>query len=145
MKGARMAKRTALILATAALLATLAAAGVAAADPLNSKNVQFYEFDCGGELVTVSTIFNNRSIVVHEVGTTGNFVVTRIAGTATFTDPETGEIIEDPFVDPIGKGKKKGLEGSLTTCTTTDTFEDPEVGTVDVDLTVTGFFTPRKG
>jgi len=41
--------------------------------------------------------------------------------------------------------KKKGLEGSLTTCTTTDTFEDPEVGTVTVDLTVTGFFTPRRG
>ena len=145
MKGARMAKRTALILATAALLATLAAAGVAAADPLNSKNVQIFTLDCGGELITVSTISNNNSIVVHEVGTTGNFVATRIAGTATFTDPETGEIIEDEFEFSIGKGKKKGLEGSLTTCTTSDTFEDPEVGTVNVDLTVTGFFTPRRG
>ena len=27
----------------------------------------------------------------------------------------------------------------------TDTFEDPEVGTVNVDLTLTGFFTPRRG
>jgi hypothetical protein len=141
-----MAKRTALILVTAAMLAALAAAaGVAGADPVNSKNLQIYELDCGGELVTVSTIFNNNSIVVHEVGTTGNFVATRIAGTFTFTNPETGEIVEEPFEVTTGKGKKKGLGDGLTTCTTTDTFEDPEVGTVNVDLTVTGFFTPRRG
>ncbi len=137
-------RKAVLLAATMAIVAALAA-GMASADPVNSKNVQFYELDCGGEKVTVSTIFNNNSIVVHEVGTTGNFVATRIEGTFTFTDPETEKIVEEPFVAPVGKGKKKGLGGSLTTCTTTDTFEDPEVGAVDVDLTVTGFFTPRKG
>jgi len=48
-------------------------------------------------------------------------------------------------VETIGKGEKGGLERSLTTCETTLTFEDPEVGTVTVDFTLTGFFTPRKG
>ena len=137
-------RRAVLLAATMAIVAALAA-GMASADPVNSKNAQFYELDCGGEKVTVSTIFNNSSIVVHEVDTTGNFVATRVAGTFTFTDPVTGKIVEEPFDIPTGKGKKKGLTGSLTTCTTTDTFEDPEVGTVDVDLTVTGFFTPRRG
>ena len=127
-----------------AIMAVLAA-GIASADPVNSKNAQIFTIDCGGELVTVSTISNNNSIVVHVVGTTRNFVVTQIAGTGTFTDPETGEVVQEEFVDPIGQGKKKGLQGSLTTCTTTLTFEDPEVGTVTVDLTVTGFFTPRRG
>ncbi len=137
--------RRAVLLATATAIVAVLAAGMASADPVNSKNVQIFTLDCGGELITVSTISNNNSIVVHEVGTTGNFVATRIAGTATFTDPVTGEIVEEPFDIPTGKGKKKGRGGSLTTCTTTDTFEDPEVGTVDVDLTVTGFFTPRRG
>ncbi len=137
-------RKAVLLAATMAIVAALAA-GMASADPLNSKNVQFYELDCGGEPVTVATVFNNNSIVVHEVGTTGNFVATRIEGTFTFTDPETGEIVEEPFDIPTGKGKKEGLGGTLTTCTTTDTFEDPEVGTVNVDLTVTGFFTPRRG
>ena len=137
-------RRAVLLAATIAIVSVLAV-GMASADPLNSKNVDIFTIDCGGELVTVSTISNNNSIVVHVVGTTGNFVATRIAGTATFTDPETGEIREEEFDVPIGKGKKKGLEGSLTTCTTTRTFEEPEVGTVTVDLTVTGFFTPRRG
>ena len=77
-------RRAVLLAATMAIVAVLAV-GMASADPVNSKNLQIYELDCGGELVTVSTIFNNNSIVVHEVGTTGNFVATRIAGTFTFT------------------------------------------------------------
>lgn len=141
-----MAKRTALILVTAAMLAALAAAaGVAGADPVNSKNAQIFTIDCGGEQVTVATIFNNNAVVVNVVGTMGNFVATRIEGTVTFTDPETGDVVEEEIVDPIGKGKKKGLGRSLTTCDTTLSFEDPELGTITVDLTVTGFFTPRRG
>ena len=143
-----MARRMALILTTAAIFAALAAvAGVAGADPINSKNAQFFEFDCGGELVTVVTLFNNNAVVGNDVEATRNFVATRIAGTVTVTDAETGEIVEeDEFVDPIGKGGKKGIERSLITCTTTDSFEDPEEGTVvTVDLTLTGFFTPRRG
>ncbi len=137
-------RKAVLLAATMAIVAALAA-GMASADPLNSKNVQFYELDCGGEEVTVATIFNNSSIVVHEVDTTGNFVAMRIEGTFTFTDPVTGEIVEEPFDIPTGKGKKKGLGRSLTTCDTTLFFEDPEVGPVTVDLTLIGFFTPRRG
>ncbi len=54
-------------------------------------------------------------------------------------------MVEVEFVETIGKGEKRGLQGSLTTCDTTLFFEDPELGTITVDLTLTGFFTPRKG
>ena len=134
----------ALVLAVVMVMAVFGS-GIAAADPINSKNAQITTLNCGGEQVTVVTLVNNRAIVANVVGTTGNFVVTQIAGTGTFTDPETGEVVQEEFVDPIGQGKKKGLQGSLTTCETTLTFEDPEVGTVTVDLTLTGFFTPRRG
>ncbi len=126
-------------------LALVVASGVAFADPINSKNALIVTLDCGGEQVTVVTLFNNRAATANVVGTTGNFVATQFAGTATFTDPETGKVVKDVFVDPIGQGQKKGLQGSLTTCKTTLTFEDPEVGTVTLVLRVTGFFTPRGG
>ena len=137
-------RRAVLLAAVTAIVAVLAA-GMASADPVNSKNAQIFTIDCGGEQVTVASNFKNSAIVVNVVGTTGNFVATRVECTATFTDPETGLVVVEPFDLPIGQGQKKGLQGSLTTCETTLTFEDPEVGTVTVDLTVTGFFTPRRG
>ena len=141
----RAMRRAVLLAATMAIVAVLAV-GVASADPVNSKNAQIFTFDCGGEEVTVATLFNNRAVVVNVVDTTGNFLFTRIEGTATFTDPETGEVLDEfEFEFPIGQGQRKGLQGSLTTCDTTLVFEDPEVGTVTADLTFTGFFTPRKG
>ena len=136
-------KRAVLLAATMAIV-TVLAVGMASADPVNSKKVEIVTFDCGGEPVTV-TLLLNRSAIFSVVDTTGNFVLTRVEGTDTFTDPETGEVVEEEFGYPIGKGKKKGLQDSLTTCDTTLYFEDPEVGTVTADLTFTGFFTPREG
>ena len=133
--------RRAVLLAAATAIVAVLAAGMASADPVNSKNAQIFTLDCGGEEVTVATKFTSNSVVANVVDTTGNFVLT--GGTTTFTDPVTGEeVVEAPFT--IGQGKRKGLQGSLTTCETTLTFEEPE-GTFTVDLTVTGFFTPRRG
>jgi hypothetical protein len=136
-------RRAVLLAATMAIVAVLAV-GMASADPVNSKKAPISTFDCGGEQVTV-TFLLNPSAIFNVVDTTGSFVLTRAEGTATFTDPETGEVVQDEFVFPIGQGKREGLQDSLTTCTTTITFEDPEVGPVTVDFTFTGFFTPRKG
>ncbi len=137
-------RRAVLLAATMAIVAVLAV-GMASADPVNSKKAPIVTFDCGGEQVTVVSVVTSSAVAVNVVGTTGNFVATQIAGTVTITDP-TGEVFEEPpFDQTVGQGEKKGLQGSLTTCDTTITFEDPEVGTVTVDFTFTGFFTPRKG
>ncbi len=132
-----------LLAATMAIVAVLAV-GMASADPVNSKKVQIVTFDCGGEQVTV-TFLENPSAIFNVVDTTGNFVLTRADFTSTFTDPETGEVVEEEGVFLVGQGQRKGLQGSLTTCDTTITFQVPEVGPVTLDLTFTGFFTPRKG
>ena len=136
-------RRAVLLAATMAIVAVLAV-GMASADPVNSKKAPIVTFDCGGEQVTV-TFLLNPSVVFNVVDTTGSFVLTGGEGTATFTDPETGEVVREDFDFRVGQGQKKGLQGSLTTCDTTITFEDPEVGPVTVDVTFTGFFTPRKG
>ncbi|CAA9450358.1 MAG: hypothetical protein AVDCRST_MAG02-829 [uncultured Rubrobacteraceae bacterium] len=130
--------------ATMAIVAVLAV-GMASADPVNSKNAQIFTFDCGGEEVTLVAIGNSRGAAFSVVDTTGNFVLMRVEGTETFTDPETGEVVEYEFEFSTGQGEKKGLQGSLTTCDDSGSFEDPELGTVTVDITVTGFFTPRTG
>ena len=135
-------RRAVLLAATMAIVAVLAV-GMASADPVNSKKAPIVTFDCGGEQVTV-TFLLNPSVVFNVVDTTGNFVLTRADGTATFTDPVTEKVVQEDFVFR-GQGKREGLQDSLTTCTTTITFEDPEVGTVTIDFTFTGFFTPRKG
>ena len=137
--------RRAVLLAAATAIVAVLAAGMASADPVNSKNAQIFTLDCGGEEVTVATNFTSNSVVANVVDTTGNFVLTRVQGTETFTDAETGEVVENEFEFSIGQGEKRGLGRSLTTCDTTLSFEDPELGTITVDLTVTGFFTPRRG
>ena len=135
--------RRTLLLAAAMAITVLLAVGIASADPVNSKNALFLTFDCGGEEVQAVSIFNNSAIVANVVDDTSNFVGTRFEGTLTFTDPGSGQTVVVPIDEPIGQGQRTGQAGTLTSCTTTFTFEDPEVGPVTVDLTVTGFFTPR--
>lgn len=137
-------RRAVLLAATMAIVAVLAV-GMASADPVNSKNAQTFTFTCGGEEVTLVAIGNSQGAAFSVVNTTGNFVLTRVEGTETLTDPDTGEVLDVYEFDlPRGQGEKKGLQGSLTTCYDSGTFEVPE-GTVTVDLTLTGFFTPRQG
>ena len=135
-------RRAVLLAATMAIVAVLAV-GTASADPVN-KNSERLTFDCGGEQVEVVTIFQSRGVQFNVVDTTGNFVLTRVDITETFTNPDTEEMVEEEFVETIGQGQREG-QGSLTTCDTTITFEDPVRGTVTVDFTFTGFFTPRQG
>ena len=139
-------QRTLMVCVLAATMAIVAvlAAGTASADPVNSKNVEIVTFDCGDEQLTVTFLLNPSSIF-SVVGTTSNFVLTGADGTATFTDPETGLPVVEPFVYRVGQGERTGQQGSLTTCDTTITFQDEELGPVTVDYTFIGFFTPREG
>ena len=134
-----------LLAATMAIVAVLAV-GMASADPAKSKNAQDFTFDCGGEEVKLVAIGNSQGAAFSVVNTTGNFVLTRVEGTETITDPKTGEVLDEHEFDfPTGQGERKGLQGSLTTCDDFGSFEVPGLGTVTVDITVTGFFTPRTG
>jgi hypothetical protein len=137
-------KRLALMLAMAAIITALGV-GIGSADPVNSKNVQRFHLDCGGEQITVVTIFQNKALVANIEGGTGNFVIKRLSGTFTYTDPQTGEEVTESFDEPISNGPQVGLQEDLISCTTPRIAEDPELGTLFVDLTLTGFLTPRRG
>jgi hypothetical protein len=140
------AMRRALLLAAAMAVTALFAVGIASADPINSKNAQTFTLDCvGGQSATVVFVLQNAAVVNNVVGTTENFVGTKFEGTNTFTDPETGEVVHEPILFHIHSqsGQNEGLQDSLTTCDGTFSIVDPDLGDVTVDLTITGFFTPR--
>jgi hypothetical protein len=143
----RRAMRRAVLLAATMATVALLAAGMASADPVNSKNAQIFTFDCGGEEpVELVAIGNSQGAAFSVIDTTGNFVLTRVEGTETITNPDTGEVLDEHEFDfPTGQGERKGLQGSLTTCYDSGSFEVPGLGTVTVNITLTGFFTPRTG
>ena len=137
-------RRVALVIAIAAIITALGV-GIGSADPINSKNVSTEQWNCGGEQITIVTILQNDARLANIVGSTGNFVITDLSGTYTYTDPLTGEEVTKTFDLPTGNGSKAGQQEDLISCTFPHNVEDPELGTLFVDLTLTGFLTPREG
>ena len=134
-------KRALLLAATMAIAAVLAA-GVAFADPVNSKNAEIIPITCdNGQSYRVVV---TSGIPAHIVGSTGNFIPVQFTFTAI--DPDTGEVLFEE-TGTVGKGKKRGLQEDLITCKAGPFTEfDPELGQeVTFTVTVKGFLTPRRG
>ena len=132
-------RRTLLLAATIAITVLLAV-GIASADPIKSKNAEVFPISCtNGQTYTVVVVGGNAG---HIVGSTGNIIPVEFTFTAT--DPETGEVLFSE-TEPVGKGKKVGLQDDLITCTTEPVTEFiPELGQeVTFFLTVEAFLTPR--
>ena len=132
-------KRMALVLAVAMVLAVFGS-GIAAADPINSKNAFVFPVTCSnGQTYTVVT---TGGIPAHIVGSTRNFIPVEF--TLTAIDPETGEeLFSETF--PVGQGNRVGLQDDLITCTAAPAvFVDPETGEeITFVISVEAFLTPR--
>ena len=114
--------------------------GIAAADPINSKNAQVFPVTCSnGQTYTVVT---TGGLPGHIVGSTRNIIPVEFTFTAT--DPDTGEVLFSE-TEPVGKGKKKGLQEDLITCTAGPFTEFvPAFGQeVTFFIGVEAFLTPR--
>ncbi len=132
-------KRMALVLAVAMVLAVFGS-GIAAADPINSKNAEVFQITCdNGQSYQVVVV---AGLPAHIVGSSRNIIPVEFTFTAT--DPDTGEVLFSDTV-PVGKGKKTGLQGDLITCTAGPFTEFvPELGQeVTFFVKVEAFLTPR--
>ncbi len=132
-------KRIALVLAVAMVMAVFGS-GIAAADPINSKNAEVFQVTCdNGQTYRVVTA---GGLPGHIVGSSRNIIPVEFTFTAI--NPATGEVLFSE-TEPVGKGKKTGLQKDLITCETVpQTFEDPETGeTITFVITVEAFLTPR--
>jgi hypothetical protein len=131
-------KRTALVLAVAMVMAVFGG-GIAAADPINSKNAEVFQITCdNGQTYRVVT---TGGIPAHIVDSSRNIIPVQFTFTAM--DPNTGEVVFSE-TEPV-RGKKTGLQGDLITCETApQTFEDPETGeTITFVIEMEAFLTPR--
>ena len=132
-------KRMALVLAVAMVLAVFGS-GIAAADPINSKNAEVFQVTCdNGQTFQVVVV---AGIPGHILGSTRNIIPVEFTFTAI--DPVTEEVLFTE-TEGVGQGKKVGLQDDLITCTTApQTFVDPETGEeITFVLSVEAFLTPR--
>ena len=132
-------RRAVLLVATMVVTAVLAV-GIASADPVNSKNAEVFTISCtNGQTYQIVT---TGGLPGHIVGSTRNIIPVEFTFTAI--DPDTGEVLSSE-TEPVGKGKKTGLQRDLITCETApQSFVDPETGeTSTFIVTVEAFLTPR--
>ncbi len=132
-------KRMALVLAVAMVLAVFGS-GIAAADPINSKNAEVFQVTCdNGQTYRIVAA---GGIPGHIVGSSRNIIPVEFTFTAI--DPETGEELFSE-TESIGQGNRVGLQDDLITCTAAPAvFVDPETGEeITFVISVKAFLTPR--
>lgn len=144
-------RRIALLLTTTLLTAVLLTTGIgtATADPLKNYRL-LVPASCkvDGEVEKFEFVLNGEGVAGHIIGKTGNIMPVQDTSTYRYKDPATGEVVEEKVVDQLGQflkndSNKKGLRADLKTCEGSVTYEDPELGTVEVDFVILAFFTPR--
>jgi hypothetical protein len=108
-------------------------------------NTEPITLNCGGEAITVVTP-SEHAAAAQVVDSTANTVATRVTISTTFQDPTTQQPVTETetFTYGAGHGKARGLQDSLITCSSTFSFQDPDVGLVTGHLSVTLFMTPRR-
>jgi hypothetical protein len=110
------------------------------ADPINGTHKEVFPITCSGETFQV---VGGRGAPAQVVDSQEVFVPASFVQVSSWTDPVTNEIVTQTDAFSVGQGKRTGQQDDQITCTYTATFEDPVVGPVHVDGSVTGFFAPR--
>lgn len=127
-----------LLTAAACLAFAAVMVPIAAADPGNAKNSARLSAVCSGQTIMVVVNGNGEFTPAHVIDGTSMFIPTAFNVTFTFT-PTGGS----PMPDTDTSSKAAPI-ASTTTCTIPlqTLFSGPE-GTLTIQGTVTGFFTPR--
>jgi hypothetical protein len=112
------------------------------ADPVDHPLAEPVTVTCGNQTYTIVGP-GNAGLIAES---TAVAIPSQFAFTLSYTDPETGDPVQETFVQTIGQGKRAGQQDVLTQCSFSETFFDPELGTtVTVNAIVTLFTTPRSG
>jgi hypothetical protein len=129
------------VLGAGAALALLAlAGGGAAADPVNGTHKAQFPVDCAGQEYLV---VGGVGAAAQVLDGTDVLIPAAFVQVGTWKDPATGEVVTQTDAFTVGNGNRTGQQGDLMDCTYHATFDDPDVGPVAVDGTVTAFLAPR--
>jgi hypothetical protein len=128
-----------LALILVALAALLLGGGSAAADPVTGTHKEVFPVTCGGQTYLV---VGGVGAPAQVVDGTAVLIPAAFVQVSSWVDPATGETVVQTDAFGIGTGRRTGQQDRLVSCAYTADFTDPAVGTVRVNGTVTGFFTP---
>jgi hypothetical protein len=133
-------KRHLLMLAAVAALSSVFALPTMA-DPGKAKNASHIQATCGTQTVNVVVNGNGKWSPAHVVGSTKVFIPTAFNLTFTFTPTHGGSA----QVDTENIQKSSPTHRGTVTCTIPQQtlFSGPQ-GSMTIQGTVTGFFTPAK-
>jgi hypothetical protein len=118
--------------------------GTVSADPLKNYRLIIPASCEDGERFEFRFVINGEGVAGHIIGSTSNIIPVEDTVTLTYTDPKTGtQVTTEPVFDSLGRGKKKGLQSDLKSCSGTATYNDPVLGWVSAHFDIRAFFTPR--
>lgn len=122
-----------------AIMLMLLGIGVAAADPANSPNAEYFDISCeNGQTYEIVVGSGNPGHIVD-----GNGLLMPVAFTFTGWDAATGDVIFSES-STLGNGHRYGVQDGLMTCQTEVITEvDPDLGEIAFQITVEAFLTPR--
>jgi hypothetical protein len=126
------------VIAALTVLAAAAVTATATADPIKAKNAAQIQAICGGKTVLVVVNGNGVFTPAHVIGSTSMFIPTAFNLTFTFT-PVQGS----PMVDVETASKAAPIKDTVTCTIPLQTLFTGPQGTMTIQGTVTGFFTPR--
>ena len=109
----------------------------ALADPTNGTHKERFPVTCAG---TTYQVVGGKGAAAQVEDSQDVLVPAAFVQVSSWTDPDTGEPVNQVDAFTVGQGNRTGQQGRLITCTYTATFDDPEVGAVMVNGTVKGFF-----
>ena len=126
-------------LALALLLGAAAGIAPVAADPLANPHKEAFPVICAGQTYLV---VGGPGAAAQVVESTDVLVATAFVQVSSWTDPATGEPVTVVDAFTVGQGQRTGQQDRLVDCRYRATFDDPEVGPVAVDGTVTVRLAP---
>jgi hypothetical protein len=127
------------LLATMPMIALLLLSVVpsALADPIQGTHKEVFPVTCAGETFLV---VGGKGAPAQVVDGQDVLIPASFVQVSSWFDPATGELVTQVDAFSVGQGNRTGQQGDQITCTYRATFQDPEVGAVNVLGTVTGFF-----
>jgi hypothetical protein len=126
--------------AGAALALLLLVAAPAAADPVAGTHKAVFPVACAGQTYLV---VGGVGVAAQVVDGTAVLIPAAFVQVSSWVDPATGEVVTQTDAFTVGQGNRTGQQADLVDCTYHAVFQDPEVGAVTVDGTVTVFLAPR--
>src|SRR4029453_7113123 len=94
------------------------------ADPVDHPRAGTEIVTCGGQAYTL--VGPGNAGVIAE--STAVAIPSQFVFNVSYTDPETGQLVQESFVQTIGQGKRAGQQDVLTECSFSETFFDPDLG-----------------